>query len=490
MFDSTTSTPPPADAGAAPRKARRKPSLSDRIWLFFAGVNAATAAECPRADITSLRHVGMSLLATWLFQTLAITAALFVGFPDLRIAGTIGGLSATLILLLDRGLIQNDYHRQGRESLAHARAAILGGPASGEHRLIGMLLYALPRLAIVLGYSTIVATLLATVMFGAEVKDQLRIMQMERDPSAVARVEAFEEDLDRARAQKQARILALENDIAATEKRIANPAAQLAGDPKLARIDAEISRVRAQIEVSENGRRDALSEADRERNGIDEREHGCGPRCLFFKGEAGRFDDELRSLTKTLEAIRGERRAAEAAIEPRRTSLVAELKAQRTELLGERDRAKADLAELEAAHAKRVAEFSDTVFASASAKTVTGGILTSVAALERLKSDPIMGAAAVGMLWAIKLFIICLESAAIGVRLLAPTPSVYAVRLASDHHREARRLAADETRGDIDAEKELAAPLRENRKRRQETLLHGLLSRRMKRTVDAEFGRG
>jgi hypothetical protein len=92
-----------------------------------------------------------------------------------------------------------------------------------------------------------------------------------------------------------------------------------------------------------------------------------------------------------------------------------------------------------------------------------------------------MGGAAASMLLAIKTFIISLELAAIAVRLLSPTPLVYAMRIASEHDRESRQLRGGELSEELDLEARFGPAMKQRAQRQLDQDLADMMNARFRK---------
>lgn len=471
MFDEAANADHEAHRTEAksPSKAA-KLTLSTRVLCFIAGVNTNVAEECPPAELTAHRNVGLSLAATGAFQAAAICAAagLLVPFGN---ALTIGLLCAGIMWLIDRTLIIADHHRQGREDLASERERLTGIPPEMQFRTLRRLAVLMPRLGIVVGYSWVVAMLLFTWLFAAEIEDRIRIMIQIADPDAIEQIEVFKNGLDATTDRLTNAISDQMAHLGKINAKLADPNAAVEADPEVMRLQDQIAGVQTSIAELTREASTWRAEAKAEEFGIDNRQLGRGPKSRYAESRWRIAEGELKRLNKDLNALENSLASARKASKSGQRNLATTLSAERDDLETQIASLKDELAKHLEGYDERLAQYEEAILGSISTQTVSRGIFTSIEALDQIIDDPYTGDAALAVLLGIKLFIIGLEAGAITLRLMSPVPSIYAMRLAEEHRTIARKTVVAEASADSDASGKLGGFTKFTEQKKREAII-------------------
>ena len=453
----------------------------NRIFYGAAGVDAETANSCPPADRVWLAHIGKFLIATFILQFLLVTAAMQTALGNFAISVVTGIVVSGMLFLFDRAIIQADFYNQGEHELRRAQKSILNGmpitlSLDTAFKRLG---FAVPRLAVVFGYAWFVAYTGAGAFLHNEIEDERRQMQLELDPDAVEKINQFRTAGEQKIAELQVRLDKTDAQIFDANARLADTSPQ--SDEVASALRNEIGQLDKKLEDAHERINDAEDRIVRERNGqVPDGRAGTGPRWEVAVSDRDialkdiqRLDAERFQKSEELRAHLDSRtKPLEDALERAEQTVTYLTTIVRPTLKRELDTA-ISLQE------QRVEDYEKSIFSSSATQTVSTGFATNVRAIERLKSKPETGAAVASLLFAIKFFVITLESAALGVKILCPPKSVYALRLFQSHRQEANAAYLEE----LDSETEKVQRERKAKNNRNEMRQDDLFNDRLRQAT-------
>jgi hypothetical protein len=437
--EAATGTATPAQRKAA------DPGRLRSMLMRVAGVDGVMVARLPSDEQNRLAMIGAAMLAGSTFQALCISLGLGVILPDdtahwpLRVLIVI--VLTTVLHVLDRSMVANDWVIQGRE-------AIERGPSRHWERCQRWLNLAI-RLSFSAGSAYVWAQLVLLHPFDDDIR-KLLAQQNASDNSAI---------VQEATESVQARLADLKAAIDREGDAIADLQAKQ-GD--LLRLDMTALSLQSQLD----GLRPQASRLLEEKNGFEQRAHefeamaaaeeggydlkrnttvksGCGQRCKALKAEQEnnarlakqRADDWQRiqdEITRIQEAMQ-QARTQPAALDPRLADIGKQLEARqaaRNELIRKRD----ELTAGEAATIKSLATGNPAYMPP------DDGLIARLNALDKLRRT---GNGSTYFMLAAELFIVLMEMAGPIAKSVFLTTGIYQVLIGARNARvQSREIAA------------------------------------------------
>lgn len=404
----------------------RRFGVAMRLLCFLAGVDPVRLAACPGDDRQAAIRIGLAMLLSFCFVTLALSAAMAIAFgqddgvaPWMVLAAM---LPAAGYVLLDNAIVQSDWYQSGLRA-ARARGLHAEGPTAGG-RLRGVGLLAL-RLGMSLPLAFCAASFLELLIYAKDIERQ-RLAN-----HRAANVEVFAA----ATRQVDAGIARLAAELAGLER--AEAAALTRHEEAAGALQAAIRQQAAARETrlaALLAARDArLEEATRRRNDAIAEEHGRRE-AAHHSGVPGRraqyqaaiaFAEQAEGRAAAIQAEIDRLRAAEGAAPRDLSAAAAASSAYLDSTAALRRTARV---EWEGSLARRTAAIRAVAEADPRFVPLSDGLIERQAVLLRVLID--QGALPIAI--SLMLVLMLVEMAGLLAKLLHSRASLYAARSATE----------------------------------------------------------
>ena len=158
---------------AASEQQRPRARWGFRMACHLAGVDHQRIADCPLGDKQFAGRIGLQLAASSIFLFAIFSSSLFIGFGGNIVSDAvivvIALVAAAVVLLIDIGIVQSDFHHHGLE-LARGRGLEVGNAKWAKARrfsTVGL------RLALSMTIAFAFATFFELRLFGTDIARQL-----------------------------------------------------------------------------------------------------------------------------------------------------------------------------------------------------------------------------------------------------------------------------------------------------------------------------
>jgi hypothetical protein len=178
--------------------------MIQRVLYLIAGVDRETLASCPATDTLWAKHLGFSLLLSFLV-VLGITfhASGYV-VADVWMRLLVAAVVALNLLMFDRALYQSDWFFQGAfwpgQNGEHAN------PWSALRRFLRIAI----RLLISIGLAWVIAVFLELAIFSDTISDKIKHDHVSVNQPVYSKIEQYEAKLAAEIEQRRSNLLALD----------------------------------------------------------------------------------------------------------------------------------------------------------------------------------------------------------------------------------------------------------------------------------------
>lgn len=438
-----------------------------RMACHLAGVDHQRIADCPLGDKQFAGRIGLQLVASSTFLFAIFSSSLLIGFGGDMLSNAIvlamALVAAAVVLLLDIGIVQSDFHHHGLE-LARDRGFGTGNPhwaRSKRFATVGL------RLALSMTIAFAFATFFELRLFGADIARQMETNYRSANAELFRDVQtAYDQSVGEIEAE-------ISRDNARLDV-LADQETEIKGklfgtgnaDPEIDTLLQTIARLTAAKQVADAEALRRSGDAVNELYGVKETADqsgapGDGPLRKTAVARAALAEQESARLAQEISA-------AQAQLAALRARLSSEAKRGSANLTDALQRMAAETASVRAGKValiqKRenmIADREAAVVAIAQARPEyvprTDGFLARVEALETLKQRPAVWWIA---FWT-TLVIMAIEISAVLSKVFFSVPTRYAVRTALDFEdavagmiqgRSAHEAEAESIKKDIEIE--------------------------------------
>lgn len=244
------------------------------LW-WIAGADSRVLAECPRGDQIFVQHLGISLIAAFVFVFLISVVSILVAFPDVsgNLVGTIlafgfAFLIAAMVFLIDRLFIQSDWDWQAatqRRELARAAwergpleerlaAKAMGFDWSRVLNLIKRCLIISFRVLLSAAIGLTIASFLELVIYKDEIKTIVQKIHYEENKAIYdeinTRASLLDQEIEKALSERN-RFLQLKAGAESELHKLELLPPPLPSDKIVSQLDARIADLRNKIAAEE-----------------------------------------------------------------------------------------------------------------------------------------------------------------------------------------------------------------------------------------------
>ena len=438
-------------------------SQTDRTpWLWWvAGADANVLRQCPKADQIFIQHLGLSLLAAFLFVFAITSISITIAFPALQgpllpLALLFSLLIAATVFMVDRLFIQADWDWQAekqRRTLAGARweaesvetkvhmALDWIAWARWSMRRVGRFFVISFRILLSAAIGFTIASFLELVIYGDEIGPLMKRLHYEDNREVYSeidrRTEILDGEISAARAERD-RLAATRASLEAELSNLLLQPPPVPSDARIADIDTRIAaterRIGEETEKSQRYAEDMIAE----RLGTVLRDGntgvaGSGPEFATAASLKALSDANINALRATLAGLetdkadalqdrQSEYAAGREQVAARQRQLETEIAAVLTSLAGAQDR----LETIESGRGDTVAGFTRELQDNrADFVPFSAGVASQFRALRTLY-------AAYGSTfekWMLKILIMLLELTPVLQKVFFSPTTLYAVKL-------------------------------------------------------------
>ena len=433
--------------------------MIQRVLYLIAGVDHETLASCPGTDRLWAKHLGFSLLLSFLVVlgiTFHATGYLVVNFWMRLLVSAVVALT---LFMFDRALYQSDWFFQG--------AFWPGDNGQGANLWTSLrrFLRIAIRLSISIGLAWVIAVFLELAIFDDTISEKIKQDHLAVNQPIYAKVEQYEAKLASEIEQRRSSLVALEElyrwDL--TVDRTTPPQADdretqiKALDDEIKKSYAQEQELRAELRKVSEAIAGFAQDMNAERlgqrvNPTSSGRAGAGPRYQFalqqkevYEARQTSLQDELLQWRTKGEALTAQQQRLTQEADTRLEREHATTQASHDKLRAQVDAARAELKQLEGSRLGQIEAFRRNALSASDFQKQKDDPLSRMTAYQALKNDPRDGATIVLFSWMTKFLVIFLEIVPVVAKMFFSPPSGYAAKIQAEVERvqEKARLSTE-----------------------------------------------